>query len=125
LTSGQINLWAFSFLIGPYLSPFISGFIVEKLSWRNDFAVLCGFYGLSVLLILLFGDETLYNRDGFQKARSQGVKGRISRLLGIEGITAEGRPSIFAVTKDLFSLLLRPYLVLPSSSTLPLISPSF
>ena len=112
----KINIWAFSFLIGPYLGPFVSGFIAEKLDWRNNFGVLCGFYGFSVLLIILLGDETLYDRekDGEKVSRS-GVVERIYRLTGIAGVRdCAGRPSLWEVTKDLFGLLLRPYLLLPT-----------
>jgi MFS family permease len=111
----KINIWAFTFLIGPYLGPFISAFLIETINWRMVFAVLCGFYGLSVLMIILLGDETLYNRDGPQKEREGGIKGRIMLLTGIQGAReCEGRPSICEVTGDLFGLLLRPYLLVPS-----------
>ena len=111
----KINIWAFTFLIGPYLGPFISAFLVEKIAWRLVFGVLCGFYGLSVLLIVLFGDETLYNRDGPRKEREGGIKGRIMLLTGIQGVREyEGRPAVTEVTASLFSLLLRPYLLVPS-----------
>ena len=112
-----INIWAFSFLLGPYLGPFLSGFIVEKLSWRNTFGVLCGFYGFSVLAIFLLGVETTYNRDGVQQPRPGGLKGRLAAITGIQGAKERGdRPSIWEVTKDLFGLLSRPYLLVPSRS---------
>jgi len=112
----KINIWAFSFLIGPYLGPFISGFIAEKLDWRSNFGVLCGFYGLSVLLIILFGDETLYNREKPQVAKPKGgIMERIAKLTGLYGVrNCAGNPKVWEVTKDLFGLLLRPYLLLPS-----------
>jgi MFS family permease len=112
----KINIWAFSFLIGPYLGPFISGFIAEKLDWRNNFGVLAGFYGFSVLLIVLFGDETLYDREHkHEPAPTSGIVARIQKLTGITGIrNAANHPKLWEVTKDLFGLLLRPYLLLPS-----------
>jgi MFS family permease len=114
-----INIWAFSFLLGPYLGPFLSGFIVEKLSWRNTFGVLCGFYGFSVLIIFLLGEETTYNRDGIQQPRRGGFKGRLAAITGIQGAKERrDRPSILEVSKDLFGLLSRPYLLVPSESYL-------
>ena len=112
----KINIWAFSFLIGPYLGPFISGFIIEKLSWRNTFGILCGFYGFSVFMILLLGDETLYDHDGKKNLDgSSGIMERIKRLTGIAGIrNSAGRPTLWVVTKDLFCLMRRPYLLLPT-----------
>lgn len=118
----KINIWAFTFLIGPYLGPFISGFIVSKLDWRNTYGVLCGFYGLSVLLIVLLGDETLYNREAYNRdgtvekpPKGSFISERILRLTGVRGIReSEGRPNVWEVTKDLFGLLRRPQLLLPS-----------
>ena len=112
----KINVWAFSFLIGPYLGPFVSGFIIEKLSWRNTFGILCGFYGFSILLILLLGDETLYDGDDKKKQEgSSGIVERIKSLTGMAGIRdSAGRPTLWVVTKDLFGLMRRPYLLLPT-----------
>ncbi|KAF2396118.1 MFS general substrate transporter [Trichodelitschia bisporula] len=113
----KINLWAFSFLIGPYLGPFISGLLAAKLTWRDNFGVLCGFYGLSVLGILLVGDETLYERESPRKyhIHPNPTVERIFRLTGIAGWRdAETRPSVMRVFRDLFGLLLRPYLLLPT-----------
>jgi MFS family permease len=112
----KINIWAFCFLLGPYLGPFISAFIAEKLSWRQNFGVLCGFFGFSILVILLCGDETLYDRKNTEsKKASSPVLERIYRLTGIAGIRdCAGQPKLWEVTKDLFGLLLRPYLLLPT-----------
>lgn len=114
----KINIWAFSFLLGPYLGPFISGFIAENLSWRSNFAVLCGFYGFSVLTVIFLGDETLYDRNAERAPRTKGILGRLSLLTGLTGFQERGpRPSLWTVCKDMFGLLLRPYLLLPSTST--------
>ena len=98
----KINIWAFTFLIGPYLGPFISGFCAEKLGWRDNFGVLCGFYGFSVLLIILLGDETLYDREKEgQRIRAGGIMERIYRLTGVAGVRdCAGRPAVWEVTKD-------------------------
>ncbi|KAF1808393.1 MFS general substrate transporter [Eremomyces bilateralis CBS 781.70] len=111
----KVNIWAFSFLLGPYLGPFISGFIAEKLWWRDNFAVLCGFYGFSVLTIILLGDETLYDRNAERKPRQKGILGRLSLLTGVTGFQErDPRPTLWTVLKDIFGLLLRPYLLLPT-----------
>ena len=111
----KINIWAFTFLIGRTWAPSSSAFLVEKIAWRLVFGVLCGFYGLSVLLIILFGDETLYNRDGPRQGEEGGIKGRIHAVDGHQGVREyEGRPAVTEVTTSLFSLLLRPYLLVPS-----------
>jgi MFS family permease len=114
-----INLWAFSFLLGPYLGPLISGFVINKLDWRQTFGVLCGMYGFSVLMIVLLGRESTWNRDGLQKPRKGGVMGRIEQLVGITGFKEAAdrnstRPGLLEVVKDQFGLLSRPYVLLPS-----------
>jgi hypothetical protein len=129
----KVNIWAFSFLvssclgcmnngnanklqIGPYMGPFISAFVSEGLRWRDNFGVLAGFYGFSVLMVVFLGDETLYNRDTTEhKTASSPILERIYRLTGVAGVrNCAGRPGLWEVTKDLFSLLLRPYLLLPT-----------
>ncbi|KAF2454738.1 major facilitator superfamily domain-containing protein [Lineolata rhizophorae] len=112
----KVNIWAFSFLLGPYLGPFVSGFIIQELDWRNTFGVLCGFYGFSVLLIILLGDETLYNRNlEKQPTRRGGIIGRVMLLTGVTGVMeSEGKPGVWEVTVDLFSVFVRPYLLLPT-----------
>ncbi|KAI9694490.1 MAG: hypothetical protein M1822_000106 [Bathelium mastoideum] len=112
----KVNLWVFSFLIGPFLGPFISGFLIQAISWRHCYAVLAGFYGASTVIISLLGDETLYDRKEPQRSTSPpGVLGRIQKLTGIAGIRAVGRPSPFTVAKHLVSLSYRPYLFLPTA----------
>jgi len=48
-------------LIGPFLGAFMSSLILSKLAWRPDFGILASMYGLSLLLVILFGDETLFD----------------------------------------------------------------
>jgi len=117
----KVNIWACSFLIGPYLGPFISGFLIQKLTWVDTFGVLAGFYGLSVLMIIFLGDETLFNRhtalsNGQHAAAKQtGFGRRIMLLLGVAGVKeSSSRPGLLEVSKDLFSVFVRPYVFLPS-----------
>lgn len=110
----KINIWACAFLIGPYLGPFISAFLAEKESWQNVFAVLCGFYGFSVLAIVLLFDETLYDRDN-PKKRAGGFGGRVMLLLGVTGWReSAGRPSVWTVMWHQAVLICKPYVLLPT-----------
>lgn len=112
----KINIWAASFLIGPYLGPFISSLIISKLNWREDFGVLAGFYGLSLLMVVFLGDETLYDRNKVgENPRNRSILRQVSLLLGIEGARASGRPGLWTVTKHQYSLLARPYLFAPTA----------
>jgi MFS family permease len=118
----KINLWVFSFIIGPFLGPLISSLLLSKIGWHGSFAVLTGLHGLSVVLVILLGDETLYctSEDAIPAERinrltSKGLLARIELLTGVTGATAgtRHRPELWASTKRLFSLLKLPYLVLP------------
>ncbi|KAK1750474.1 major facilitator superfamily [Echria macrotheca] len=123
----KVNIWAASFLIGPYLGPFISSLLLQHLGWRPDFGVLAGFYGFSLLMVIVFGDETLFDRTNLEKRetsesavtgtrRSFSVAGHVSRLLGIEGFrTSAGRPGLWTVFSHQLLLLTRPYLFLPTA----------
>ncbi|KAF2136895.1 uncharacterized protein K452DRAFT_302392 [Aplosporella prunicola CBS 121167] len=114
----KINIWAASFLIGPYIGPFISSLILLKLAWRPDFAVLAGFYAFSVLAVLLLGDETLFDRGGalgLHQSKSKRKTTRLALLVGLAGLRAKGRPKIRTVLRHQLALLARPYLLLPSA----------
>jgi len=99
---------------GPYLGPFISAFAVETLVWSKVFGILCGFYSFSVLAICLMFDETLYDRTN-PRTRASGIGGRIQNLIGITAMReSAGRPSILTVTGHQLSLIIKPYVFLPS-----------
>ena len=110
----KINLWAMTFLIGPYLGPLISGFIIKGVSWRSDFGVLAGFYGFTTILVALLGDETLYDREiPSNNPTGSGILHRIKLLTGVAGARAVGRPTLFTVTKHTATIVAKPYLTLP------------
>jgi MFS family permease len=112
----KINVWAFSFLVGPYLGPFISGFLIQKINWRQDFGVMAGFHGFAILLIILFGDETLYDREHPENNTiTTGILGKIQLLTCFAGISAKGRPALKTVFEDLIALSYLPHLILPCS----------
>ena len=57
-----------------------------------DFGILAGLHGFSTLLIIVLGDETLYDRGNPQQKQT-GLLGRLKLLIGIAGYKAHGRPS--------------------------------
>ncbi|AEO63852.1 uncharacterized protein THITE_2036335, partial [Thermothielavioides terrestris NRRL 8126] len=120
----KVNLWAASFLVGPYLGPLLSSLLVLRLGWRADFGVLVGLYALSVLVVALLGDETLFVRGpgagGGEDGKGEGrgwLRKRVERLLGIEGWrkAAAGRPGLWEVFRHQCALLARPYVLLPTA----------
>ncbi|KAJ5112931.1 hypothetical protein N7456_001465 [Penicillium angulare] len=51
----MINIWGTTFLVGPFIGPAIAGYIGAGTNWRISFGVLTALYGLSTLLVVLFG----------------------------------------------------------------------
>lgn len=76
--------------------------------------VLAIFYAVSTGLVVLLGEETLYDRKKSIKPTDGASK--ISILIGSAGAKAEGQTSMLSVWKHLFELLIRPQLLLPSQS---------
>lgn len=130
----KINIWAASFLVGPYLGPFISSLLLLRLDWRSDFGVLAGFYALSLAMVLVLGDETLFDRQGYNPLHGGGEKNnmpvwlkvpawlnaptrrRLELLVGIQGYRGRGvRPGLITVFWDLCLLLARPNLFFPTA----------
>lgn len=107
----KINIWAFCFVIGPYVGPFISSWLLIKLGWEADMGVLAGFYGFSTCLVIILGKETLYDREN-NRVPTAGAS-RISLLTGVAGVKATGMPKMMDVFKHLFELLICPQLLLP------------
>lgn len=103
----RVNIWVFCLLGGPFLGPFVAAWLITAVSWRADYGVLAALHGVSTLMVIFLGDETLYER-GNPQPREQGPLGRIKLLLGLTGLKAKGRPSLWTVMKDIISIQLRP-----------------
>lgn len=76
----KIGLWAALFLSAPYCGPLFGNFIIAGTgNWRNVFWLVFAVCCLDLVLIVLFADETWYNRTlTVQPERGS----RISRVLG-------------------------------------------
>lgn len=97
----------FCLLGGPFLGPFIAAWLIQAVSWRADYGVLAALHGLSTILVILLGDETLYDRANPQK-RGTGLMARVKLLVGVTGHKAKGRPSFWKVTKNLLIIQIKP-----------------
>ena len=63
------NLWVL-FLVGTlYMGPFFAAWLSQVVSWRANFSILAGLHGFSTLLIIVLGDETLYDRGNPNRNR--------------------------------------------------------
>jgi len=107
----KVNIWAFTFLLGPFLGPFVSSFLLSKISWRFDMGVLAMFYGVSTILVALVGEETLYDRQ--KGVNPTSGASRISLLIGIAGVKSKGQTTMLAVSKHLIQVGIKPQLLLP------------
>jgi MFS family permease len=107
----KVNIWAFTFLLGPFLGPFISSFLLSRISWQFDMGVLAMFYGTSAILVVLLGEETMYDRERSWKPTAGASK--FSILVGIAGAKAKGQTGLMLVSRQLLELLIKPQLLLP------------
>lgn len=105
------NLWVFFLLGTPFLGPFFAAWLIQVVSWRADFVVLAALHGFSTLLVVLLGEETLYDRSEPQK-NSAGLTGRVQLLIGIFGYRVQVRPSLAKVAKDLLVIQVKPQIFL-------------
>ncbi|RMZ83598.1 hypothetical protein DV738_g962, partial [Chaetothyriales sp. CBS 135597] len=109
-----INTWGTTFLVGPFLFPAIAGYVLAGTgSWRDSFSVLAGFYGLSTILILLFGHETFYN-----KATGTQQTNRVKAFMGIGNTELPKGRTLTSSTLNIIKLIFTPPLLLVGISTM-------
>ena len=83
----KIGLWYAVFICSPFFTPLLGNFIIAGLGeWRPVFWMVVGWAAFLVCLILVYGDESYYNRSvpvDLQPERNPTQIGRLSRVLGI------------------------------------------
>lgn len=115
----KTGIWVASFIVSPFLSPLLAYFILAGTGgnspvggdWRAVLYLVFGIVCLDLVLIVLFAEETYYNRSITVDAQpSRGS--RISRLLGIWQIKNRAYfPTAWESCKRLFSLLAKPIVI--------------
>jgi len=114
LQARMLNIWTMGFIVSPFLSPFAFGFLVARASWRWAYGIGTIYGALVLLLIVLFMEETLYDRklNPIPPRTSTGLRYRIETLIGITGARmAKYRQSWAAVVYAPFSIVWRPHLL--------------
>ncbi|KAI0691854.1 MFS general substrate transporter [Cytidiella melzeri] len=117
-----LNLWTMGFIISPFLSPFLFGFMVARTSWRWTYGVGTFYGGIVTGIIALFGEETMYDRKlpnptpfprpAFSLRSFKYLRYRAELLLGVTGIRmAKYRSSWTDVVSVWFKLIWRPHLL--------------
>ncbi|KAI9730962.1 MAG: hypothetical protein M1818_008037 [Claussenomyces sp. TS43310] len=79
----KINIWSSFIVISPYLGPFVASFVTWKTTWRWCYWILTILWGIALLLILSFMDETYYDRKIPRDQQPQ-RKSRLLRIIGLE-----------------------------------------
>ncbi|TFK47549.1 MFS general substrate transporter [Heliocybe sulcata] len=114
LQARKLNIWTMGFIVSPFISPFLFGFLVARANWRWSYGTACIYGVLVVASIVFFGEETLYDRS-FKPVPSRpttGVRYRIETLLGLTGLKmARYRPSVVSGLVSHMNVLWRPQLL--------------
>ncbi|KAI0746560.1 MFS general substrate transporter [Daedaleopsis nitida] len=116
LQARKLNIWTMGFIISPFLSPFMMGFIVARINWRWTYGI-GSIYGLFVvLMIAFFGRETMFDRK-LPNPRpnpmpASRLRYRVETLLGVTGAKMAKyrdtwRESVFAI----LNVVWRPHLL--------------
>ncbi|KAH7339667.1 MFS general substrate transporter [Rhizoctonia solani] len=95
----KVNIWTFSFVVSPFLET----------NWRWAYGIGCIYSGIVLLLIVLFLDESMYDRKYFPAPipSTKGLRYRIETLVGITGFKMYKYrvPILTAVWRPLKTLL--------------------
>ncbi|KAJ7231166.1 MFS general substrate transporter [Mycena haematopus] len=88
LQARMLNFWTMGFIISPFISPFAFGFLVARTSWRWAYGIGSIYGAIVVVLIVLFMEETMYDRTvrPIPQRQSTGLRYRIETLVGITGL---------------------------------------
>ncbi|KZT71737.1 MFS general substrate transporter [Daedalea quercina L-15889] len=89
LQARKLNIWTMGFLISPFLSPFLFGFLCARTTWRWAYGIGTIYGAIVVILIALFGEETMYDRTlrnprPVPRPKSK-LRYKIETLVGITG----------------------------------------
>ncbi|KAJ5756898.1 uncharacterized protein N7511_007080 [Penicillium nucicola] len=108
----KINLWQSCVILSPFFGPLLASFITISLSWRWPFWIYTIMTGLALLGVVLFGEETYYDRR--IPASDQPVpQSRWLRLIGVEQWRSRSqRNSLRQAVSRSFVVLRKPIIIL-------------
>ncbi|GAA6020608.1 hypothetical protein JCM8202_006321 [Rhodotorula sphaerocarpa] len=112
LQARKANLWTMGFIVSPFVSPFLLGYMIEHTTWRDVYWVGVGYCAVVVLLLTFVMEETIYDRDlsPVPPRHATGFRYRFDTLVGITGARmAKYRPSLWAGCVSLWDVLWRPH----------------
>ncbi|KAK2871772.1 hypothetical protein FQN49_002839, partial [Arthroderma sp. PD_2] len=79
----KINIWSSFIIVSPYLGPLLTAFIIDTQIWQWAFGVYSIETGLCFIAIILYMDETYYDRK-VPAAQQPARVSRWKRLIGTE-----------------------------------------
>ena len=83
----KIGIWYAFFISAPFWSPFFGNFMVAGLgTWQPIFWMVFAIGALLLCLVILFGDETFYNRSISNERQPSRPMSTVSRLTRVAGI---------------------------------------
>ncbi|KAH7871434.1 MFS general substrate transporter [Lentinula edodes] len=116
LQARKLNIWTMGFIISPFLSPFAFGFLVARTTWRWAYGIGCIYGAIVCVLIILFMQETMYDRTISpipEPAAQGGFRYRFESLVGISGYKmAKYRVSWQDAILSPFKVVWRPHLLI-------------
>lgn len=84
----KINIWSAFIILSPYLGPLLAAFIVNTQIWQWAFGLYAIETGLCLIAIILFVDETYYDRKSeLPELAPNGP--RWQRMIGIQQMRSE------------------------------------
>ncbi|GAA6000919.1 hypothetical protein JCM10207_004719 [Rhodosporidiobolus poonsookiae] len=115
LQARKLNLWTMGFILSPFVSPFLLGFMIPTTSFRDVYWVGVAYTAVVVLAIVFVMEETMFDREvvPLPQRPTTGLRYRIETLVGITGIKmAKYRCSWGQSLFSLFDLVWRPHMLL-------------
>nr|VWO96428.1 Benomyl/methotrexate resistance protein [Ganoderma boninense] len=117
LQARKLNIWTMGFIISPFLSPFMMGFIVARINWRWTYGI-GSIYGIFVVcMITFFGQETMYDRK-LPNPRpiprpESALRYRVETLVGITGARmSKYRDTWRTAVFSILNVVWRPHLLM-------------
>lgn len=85
--------------------------MLKAMNWRQAYWACAGFVAFGLVLILLFLEETYYDRENLDNnpvRPAQKWKARLYEIIGVLGHRTKGMPTIWQGLSQLFVVLRRP-----------------
>ncbi|PPQ93751.1 hypothetical protein CVT25_008131 [Psilocybe cyanescens] len=115
LQARKLNIWTMGFLVSPFLAAFAFGMLVSRTSWRWSYGIGSIYSAIVVLLIILFMEETMYDRTvkPIPVPTTTGLRRRFEDLVGITGLKMQKfRVSWHDSVMSPFRIVWRPHLLM-------------